>query len=223
MRGITLLAGLVCTTFSVYAGWDEGRQAFESGDYQLARGQFEILAGQGDTRAQTKLGLMYRKGYGVEVDLERAAHWYHEAAKSGDPSAQNHLGYSYEHGKGVAQSYERARFWYEQAARQGHSIAQFRLGVLYAGGHEIEYSYEESGKWLKARPRAMARRNPMSPVSPARLAQSPPPGPGVWVTLGLGFVVLALFVATQLGCLIVLTTPYHRPGCRLGNRARRTE
>ena len=46
----------------------------------------------------------------------------------------------------------------------------------------------------------------MSPVSPARLAQSPPPGPGVWVTLGLGFVVLALFVATQLGCLIVLTT-----------------
>ena len=52
----------------------------------------------------------------------------------------------------------------------------------------------------------MARRNPMSPVYPARLAESPPPGPGGWVTLGLGVVVLALFVATQLGCLIVLTT-----------------
>lgn len=46
----------------------------------------------------------------------------------------------------------------------------------------------------------------MSPGTAVRGADTPSAGPGGWATVGLGMVVLALFVATQLGCLLVFTS-----------------
>ena len=39
--------------------------------------------------AQVNLGVMYRKGHGVERDYSKAANWYRKAAEQGDAEAQD--------------------------------------------------------------------------------------------------------------------------------------
>ena len=52
-----------------------GRDGVEQNFGEAAR-WFEILAKQGDRRAQTSLGLMYARGYGVEKNLQTAHRWW---------------------------------------------------------------------------------------------------------------------------------------------------
>ncbi len=49
-------------------------------DYKLAAHWYEKLAKLGDARAQTSLGLMYARGYGVEKNMPLAMKWLNLAA-----------------------------------------------------------------------------------------------------------------------------------------------
>ena len=73
--------------------------------------------------AQYNLGLMYRKGEGVQQNNREAAHWYRLAATQNFPEAQQKLADLYYTGQGVEHDYAQSRHWIRQAALQGHEQA----------------------------------------------------------------------------------------------------
>ena len=87
-------------------------------------------AEQGNTYAQTFLGLMYANGKGVPENDAEAVRWYRLAAQQGNATAQSNLGVMYANGEGVLKDDAEAVRWYRLAAEQGHAIAQFNLGLM---------------------------------------------------------------------------------------------
>jgi len=59
---------LLIFTTKVYASPDDGKAAYDIGDFATALKEFKLLADQGNAQAQLKLGDMYEKGRGVTKD-----------------------------------------------------------------------------------------------------------------------------------------------------------
>lgn len=127
-----------------YAGQDGAEQ-----DFTKAADWYRRLAKTGDPRAQTSLGLMYARGYGVAKNLAEAHRWWNFAAAQNDPGAQYNLGLTYIQGQGVATDYARAARWFREAARRGHVQAQYNLGLLLHEGKGVERNPEEAYFWVK--------------------------------------------------------------------------
>ena len=68
--------------------WEDGMVAYNRGDYLPAIRLFRPLAEQGNPKAQTQIGTMYRKGEGTTASLTRAFMWFSVAAKRGDAKAK---------------------------------------------------------------------------------------------------------------------------------------
>lgn len=90
------------------------------------------LATNGDWRAQSNLGSLYEKGYGVPQDPNKAVGWFSKAAEQGYAHAQCNLAWYYEEGSGgVPQDSNKAVEWYSKAAEQGDATGQLCLGNMY--------------------------------------------------------------------------------------------
>ncbi len=70
-----------------------------------------IAAEKGDLKAQTMLGNMYARGYGIRQDDEKAVEWTLRAAESGDPVAQIGMAARYADGQGVPKDYVQTHKW----------------------------------------------------------------------------------------------------------------
>jgi len=110
-----LLLTLLVETPAFSADFQKGLTAYESGDYATALREFKPLAEQGNALAQSILGRMYKKGYGVPKDFETAVKWFLLAAEQGNASAQYNLGVMYEYGEGVPLDDKTAMKWYTLA------------------------------------------------------------------------------------------------------------
>ncbi|MBT4118759.1 MAG: trypsin-like serine protease [Rhodospirillaceae bacterium] len=135
---------------AVGADLQKGIQAHKFEDYATALREFRPLAEQGDPEAQTRLGDMYRYGFGVPLNLESAKRWYKLAvqhlrplAEQGDADAQRHLGSMYFAGKGVPRNLEFAMKWYRISAEQGNAVAQYELGYAYS--HQLGWQTKQAG------------------------------------------------------------------------------
>jgi len=73
-------------------------------------------AKEGNPEAQTYVGEIYEKGFGIQPDYKTAAQWYEKAAKQGFARAKLNLGYLYEKGLGVEQNVTLALTLYRQAS-----------------------------------------------------------------------------------------------------------
>ncbi|HZP92500.1 MAG TPA: tetratricopeptide repeat protein [Burkholderiales bacterium] len=93
------------------AGFDEGVQAYNSGDYAKAVAEFKPLAEQGHADAQFIMGRLYHEGYGVPRDQVEAAKWFRRAAEQANSSSQYYLGLMYEKGEGVQKDLVAAHMW----------------------------------------------------------------------------------------------------------------
>jgi hypothetical protein len=77
---------------SAWAGpWEDGMAAYNRGDYVPAIRLFRPLAEQGNPKAQSVIGTMYRKGQGVAKNSARAFMWFSLASKRGDAKAKAEL------------------------------------------------------------------------------------------------------------------------------------
>lgn len=110
MRKFALALALLIP-LSAAAGFDEGVQAYNSGDYAKALAEFKPLAEQGHADAQFIMGRLYHEGYGVARDQAEAAKWFRKAAEQGNSSSQYYLGLLYEKGDGVAKDLVAAHMW----------------------------------------------------------------------------------------------------------------
>jgi TPR repeat protein len=71
--------------------WEDGMAAYNRGDYVPAIRLFRPLAETGNPKAQSVIGVMYRKGEGVAKNSSRAFMWLSLAAKRGDARAKAEL------------------------------------------------------------------------------------------------------------------------------------
>jgi len=127
---LLFIAVLVGFAAPAHAGHDDGKTAYDSGDYANAYEQFQKLGGLGDAEAQYFWGRMYDRGLGVSKDHAEAVNWCRKAADQGDALAQTTLGWAYASGNGVPQDYVQAHMWFNLAAAQGYPEAQMDIDAV---------------------------------------------------------------------------------------------
>ena len=71
--------------------WEDGMASYNRGDYAPAISVFRPLAQAGNAKAQSIMGVMYRKGQGVAPNSARAYMWLSVAAARGDAKARAEL------------------------------------------------------------------------------------------------------------------------------------
>jgi uncharacterized protein len=108
-RLILVLAMLA--PLSGMAGFEEGLDAYNRGDYATAVAEIRPLADQGDARAQYFIATLAHYGYGEPRDPAKAAQWFRRAAEQGHALSQYHLGQAYEKGAGVTRDLVAAHMW----------------------------------------------------------------------------------------------------------------
>jgi hypothetical protein len=144
-----ILVGLWLSAAPGWAGFQEGQQAYERGDYATALREWLPLAQKGEPTAQLHLGLMYEQGLGVPQDYTQALLWYRRAAEQGNVQGKVSLGHMYFNGQGVPQDYAQAALWYRQAAAEGDAHAQTKLGLQYENGQGIPQDYQQAALWYR--------------------------------------------------------------------------
>lgn len=118
--------------------------------YTLIFKDIQLLAESGNPFAQSAMGYLYRKGYGVAKDYAEAVKWYRKAAEQGYATAQSNLSWMYEKGYGIEQDKVKSVEWERKAAEQGYATAQVNLGVMYYfNGHGIEQDKTKAVEWLR--------------------------------------------------------------------------
>ena len=111
---------------------------------------FQILAAEGDARAQAYLGMMYRRGYGVVTDYTEAERWLRAGAEQGNAMANHRLGWMYARGEisGQADHTAAVKHW-KVAAEGGNHQAQMDLGVMYWRGEGVPQDLVMAYTWLE--------------------------------------------------------------------------
>jgi hypothetical protein len=162
---------------------DAAYAAYQKGNYAVALRLVRPMAEQGDSRAESLLGLIYFEGHGVQRDEAEARKWYRRAADQGDTDAQLEIGDMYHEGRGVAQDYSEAVRWYRLAADHGNAAAQYNLGISYARGFGVPQDNVLAHMWFNlaaarftspvSRGRAVGNRNAVArKMSPEEIARA---------------------------------------------------
>jgi hypothetical protein len=89
--GLILAAQILGSAIVVAGPLEDGMAAYNRGDYVPAIYVFRALAAQGNAKAQSVLGVMYRRGQGVARNSARAFVWFSRAAARGDVRAKAEL------------------------------------------------------------------------------------------------------------------------------------
>jgi alpha/beta superfamily hydrolase/outer membrane lipoprotein-sorting protein len=128
---------------------EEGKAAYDRGDFAVAAQWWRKPAEQGYAPAQHNLGVLYLRGQGVPQDDAIAAQWFRQAAEQGYAPAQTNLGGLYDQGRGMAQDYSAAMHWYHKAAEQGYAGAQNNMGDMYEQGRGVAQDYAAAARWYR--------------------------------------------------------------------------
>jgi TPR repeat protein len=129
-RIFAALPVLFVLAMPAHADFRSGVDAFKRGDYAVEKAEFEVLANQGMAAAQTNLGLMYSKGYGVPINEAEAVRWYLLAAEKDHPVAQNNLGYMHINGQGLPKDRVLGLMWLTFSSENGYARAAKAILVL---------------------------------------------------------------------------------------------
>jgi len=121
-------------------------------DFSLAAHYFETLSNRGDTSAQTTLGLMHARGYGVPKNVKEAMKKWQSAASHShrpDAGAAYNMAVTYLRGEDdVSANSGAALYWMTRAAEAGHVLAQADLGVMYIEGEGTARNELVGTTWL---------------------------------------------------------------------------
>ncbi|WP_345980969.1 Sel1-like repeat-containing protein kinase family protein [Sulfurimonas sp. HSL3-2] len=93
--------------------------------------RYHLVAYFGNAQAESGLGQMYEKGYGVDRNIKEALFWYKKAAEQGNLYAQLSLAQIYHKGMGVNKNITEAIHWYEKAASNGDKQVKWQLAKIY--------------------------------------------------------------------------------------------
>lgn len=115
---------------------------------QMALNGLATAAEAGITLALYNLGLMFVKGDGVAVDLEKARVCFDTGAQAGDADCQCEMAIMLSQGEGGAGDPQAAFVQASKAAASGSAKGQFLLGCFYAQGVGTTANEEEALRFL---------------------------------------------------------------------------
>jgi TPR repeat protein len=105
----------------------------------------KLAADRGYTSAEYNLAISYKKGEGVDVDLEEARRWYARAAAKGHEKAAFALSCMlYNEGPS---SYRESFRYCKLAADRGYTSAEYNLAISYKKGEGVDVDREEARRW----------------------------------------------------------------------------
>jgi uncharacterized protein len=139
---------ILLSPITAMADYQDGRDAFDRGDYSTAVKEFKMLAQKNDPRGQYALAVLYDLGEGVSQSSKEAVKLYRLAAEQGFADAQNNLGVAYDQGEGVGTDYKVAMKWYLLAAERGNRDAPNNIGVLHMIGFGVPRSFLKAHTWF---------------------------------------------------------------------------
>ena len=136
---ISLNAGcaLFCTISTGVASkvgaddYERGFRALEDGKFDDALYYISLYAANGDPRAQYTMGVMHRRGAGLEQDNREALLWFLAAAESSHMLGQYAAGLAFNQGRGIDRDFYNAVHYLREAALNGHAAAPVQLGNVY--------------------------------------------------------------------------------------------
>ncbi|MBR7158410.1 MAG: SEL1-like repeat protein [Alphaproteobacteria bacterium] len=133
-----------------FAGWKEGVNAYNSGNYADALTEFTALENTDDAKfVLYYLGDMHEKGLGVSKDVNKAVSYYYNSAKQGDDRSAVKIGTMYYFGNNVAQNFAEAYKWFYYAAKSGNATAEYNLGLMYFEGTGVNKDFKNAFYYLK--------------------------------------------------------------------------
>lgn len=129
---LAFAAGLAaCTpaydTARFKADFARGVAAYDAQDYKTAAAYWAPLAERYDLAAMRNMGNLYRRGLGVEKDVQKALAYYEAAAKRGFAPAQYAAAMMYVSNDGIAYDGDKAIYWLGRAAKNGFAPAAAQL------------------------------------------------------------------------------------------------
>jgi TPR repeat protein len=145
--------------------------AYQNGDgapqnAQEALQWFQKAANNGDGYSQTNIafaadpsqsgaarsvGIAYRDGIGVPVDIQTALEWFQKGANEGDHYSQTVVGDAYWNGTPpYIKNYATAVSWFLKAAADPSLAATARqLGIAYRDGDGVPVDFAQARRWFK--------------------------------------------------------------------------
>jgi TPR repeat protein len=141
-------------TAPAFAGFDEGKQAYDKARWMEAIINLRPAVEAGDARAMILLANMYMEGHGVGQDSKEAFGLYHEAALKNNTDGMVAVATLYQTGNGVPVNTPLAVGWFERAARMGNMDAALIYAIhMYQGSkgkdYDIKPNHEASYRWFR--------------------------------------------------------------------------
>ena len=128
---------------------DKAREYDDKGEYDKAFAIYNLLAQNGNMRAQNNLGIYYKNGLGVEKNEKKAFEYYKKAADNGNSKAQYNVGICYEGSIGVEKNEKKAFEYYKISADNNDESAQYAFGLCYEEGIGVEKNVEKAFEYYK--------------------------------------------------------------------------
>lgn len=122
---------------------------FELEDEKAALYWLSRAERQGDVMAALEVAEIYRNGWGVERNENKAAQILLRYSSAQNAEVNYQLGLIYYYGTSVEQNYRMARRHFRRAADRGHADAQGYMGSIYYWGRGISEDYTKSCEWFK--------------------------------------------------------------------------
>ena len=113
-------------------------------DYSKAKDLLEIAATRGDALSMNALGEIYRLGYGVDINYNRAKDYYFEAAKADETNALINMGLLNYRKQITGAKPELAFQYMQQAKTKGNDIAYYWLGIFYDKGIGVAKDFKKA-------------------------------------------------------------------------------
>ncbi|MFQ3790418.1 tetratricopeptide repeat protein [Halomonas sp. A29] len=108
-------------------------------------------ADQGAAEAFHALGILYRRGIGVDKDGGKWEEYMTEAGEQGLHHAMSELIDTYQDGDpeaGINQDEEKYLYWLEKSAEHGSVFSMINLAITYRQGLGVEKDLEKSFEWV---------------------------------------------------------------------------
>jgi TPR repeat protein len=145
---VLAILSLLVAAAAAAGSYEDGRAAYDAGDFEKAMAAWAPAAESGDADSQYGMGLLYAEGIVVPMDDIQALHWFGLAADQRHGQAQYRLGVMHANGWGVPMDEAEAMKWYLLAANNGVTAAQVSLGTMYQNGFSVAQDKIEALKWF---------------------------------------------------------------------------
>ena len=97
---------------------------------------------------QCQIGIIYKNGFGIDVDHNIALDWLQKSVAQNDLNAAYEIGDMFYKGIGVKQDFEEALKWFNLSVDNPKS--KHIIGNMYYNGNVVDQSFQEAVKWYAA-------------------------------------------------------------------------